>query len=61
MSEKPEVVEVWTSDLSEYHGGLIEPFNVRWKHKDGTTSPIGSGLKRDDSIMIFFVKKEVTP
>jgi len=45
----------WIPLTIDYDGELLEPFNVRWKHTDGTLSPIGNGEKGDGDIMVYWV------
>lgn len=50
----------WEPLTLDYKGELLEPFNLRWKHPDGTLSPIGIGEKREGSIMVYYVEEEST-
>jgi len=48
----------WIPVTNDYDGPLLEPFNVRWKHTDGTLSPIGSGEMMDGDIVVYWVNKK---
>lgn len=48
----------WITLAPDYNGEPFEPFNVRWRHIDGTMSPIGSGEMREGSILVYYVDEE---
>jgi len=48
----------WIPLTIDYDGESLEPFNVRWKHTDGTLSPIGSGEMMDGDIVVYWVNEK---
>lgn len=44
----------WMPIEPDYKGEPFEPFNVRWKHVDGTMSPIGSGAMETGSVLVYW-------
>jgi len=47
----------WIPVTNDYKGELLEPFNVRWRHTDGTLSPVGNGEMRDGDIIVYWAEE----
>lgn len=47
----------WIPVTNDYNGELLELFNVRWKHADGTLSSIGKGEMREGDIIVYWAEK----
>jgi len=47
----------WKPVTNDYEGPLLEPFNVRWMHLDGTLSPVGSGEMQEGDVIVYWVEE----